>query len=49
MLAELKKIKMCELKIGNNATSLKIPKLNETQKKLFDILKLAESQMLPAV
>jgi transposase len=48
MLAELKKIKMCELKIGNNATSLKIPKLSETQKRLFDILKLNESQMLPA-
>jgi transposase len=47
MLAELGKIKVCELKIGNNATSLKIPKLNETQSRLFDILKLNESQMLP--
>jgi transposase len=49
MLAELKKIKMCEIKIGNNATTLKIPKLNDMQKRLFDVLKLTESQMLPAV
>ena len=47
MLAELTKIKMCELKIGKNATTLKIPKLNETQKKLFEILNLTTSQMLP--
>ena len=46
MLAELTKIKMCELKIGNNATSHKIPKLNQTQERLFDILNLNESQML---
>jgi transposase len=48
MLAELAKIKMCELKIGNNATTLKIPNLNETQKKLFEILSLTPNQMLPA-
>jgi transposase len=47
MIAELTKIKICELKIGNNATTLKIPKLNETQEKLFEILKLTPSQMLP--
>jgi transposase len=47
MLAELTKIKMCELKIGNNATTLKIPKLNETQEKLFEILNLNPCQMLP--
>jgi transposase len=47
MLAELTNIKMCELKIGKNATTLKIPKLNETQKKLFEILNLTPSQMLP--
>jgi transposase len=47
MIAELTKIKMCELKIGNNATTLKIPNLNETQKRLFEILKLTPSQMLP--
>ena len=47
MIAELTKIKVCELKIGNNATTLKIPKLNETQKKLFEILKLNPSQLLP--
>jgi len=48
MIAELTKIKICELKIGNNATTLKIPKLNETQKKLFEILKLTPSQLLPS-
>jgi transposase len=47
MLAELTKIKMCELKIGKNDTTLKIPKLNDTQKKLFEILNLTTSQMLP--
>ena len=47
MLAELKKIKMCELKIGKNDTTLKIPKLNDTQKKLFEILNLTPSRMLP--
>jgi transposase len=46
MIAELTKIKMCELKIGNNAGTLKIPKLNDTQKKLFEILNLTTSQML---
>jgi hypothetical protein len=46
MIAELTKIKMCELKIGKNATTLKIPKLNETQQKLFEILNLTPSQML---
>jgi transposase len=46
MIAELTKIKMCELKIGKNVTTLKIPKLTETQKKLFDILKLNPAQML---
>jgi transposase len=49
MLAELKKIKICELKIGRNATTLKIPKLNEIQKRLFEILKLNTNQLLPAV
>ena len=47
MIAELTKIKVCELKIGNNATTLKIPKLNQTQEKLFEILKLTPAQMLP--
>jgi transposase len=47
MLAEQKKIKMCEIKIGKNATTLKIPKLNDTQKKLFEILNLNPNQMLP--
>jgi len=46
MIAELTKIKMCELKIGKKATTLKIPKLNETQQKLFEILNLTPSQML---
>jgi len=46
MLAELTKIKICELKIGKNATTLKIPKLNETQTKLFEILNLTTRQML---
>jgi len=48
MLAELIKIKMCEIKIGKNAKTLKIPKLNEMQKKLFEILNLTPSRMLPA-
>jgi transposase len=47
MIAELTKIKMCELKIGKNAKTLKIPKLNETQKKLFEILKINPNLMLP--
>jgi transposase len=47
MIAELTKIKMCELKIGQNVTTLKIPKLNKTQTKLFEILNLTPSQMLP--
>ena len=47
MLAELTNIKMCELKIGKNTTTLKIPKLNETQKRLFEILNLTPSQMVP--
>jgi len=38
---------MCELKTGKNATTLKIPKLNETQKRLFEILNLTPSQMVP--
>jgi len=46
MIAELTKIKVCELKIGKNNTTLKIPKLNETQQKLFEILNLTPSQML---
>jgi len=46
MLAELTKIKMCELKIGKNTKTLKIPKLNENQKKLFEILNLNPNQML---
>ena len=48
MLAELTKIKMCELKIGQNAKTLKIPKLNDIQTKLFEILNLNASQMVPA-
>jgi len=48
MIAELTKIKMCELKIGKNATTVKIPKLNDTQIKLFEILNLTASQMLPS-
>ena len=47
MLAELTKIKICELKIGKNATTLKIPNLNQTQKRLFEILNLTPSQMVP--
>jgi transposase len=47
MIAELEKIKMCELRIGKNATTLKIPKLNDTQTKLFEILNLTASQMAP--
>ena len=47
MIAELTKIKMCELKIGQNAKTLKIPKLNQMQEKLFEILNLTPSQMLP--
>ena len=47
MIAELTKIKICELKIGKNVTTLKLPKLNETQKKLFEILNLSPSQLLP--
>ena len=47
MIAELTKIKMCELKIGKNATTIKIPKLNDTQTKLFEILNLTTSQMVP--
>jgi len=46
MLAELTKIKICELKIGKNVQTLKIPKLNEMQDKLFKILNLDPSQML---
>ena len=45
-LAELTKIKICELKIGQNINTLKIPKLNDIQKQLFEILKLTPSQML---
>jgi len=48
MIAELTKIKICELKIGKNATTLKIQELNDRQKKLFEILNLQASQMLPA-
>ena len=48
MIAELTKIKICELKIGKNATTLKIPEHNDRQKKLFEILNLNASQMLPA-
>ena len=48
MIAELTKIKICALKIGKNATTLKIPQLNEIQTKLFEILKLTPSQMLNA-
>jgi len=47
ILAELTKIKMCELTIGQNVKTLKIPKLNETQKRLFEILNLTPSHMLP--
>jgi hypothetical protein len=46
MIAELTKIKLCEFKIGQNTTTLKIPKLNETQEKLFEILNLTPSQVL---
>jgi transposase len=46
MIAELTKIKLCELKIGKNATTLKIPKLNDTQEKLFEILNLKSSLLL---
>jgi transposase len=46
MLAELTKIKMCELTIGNNVSTLKIPKLNDRQTKLFEILNLTPSQMV---
>jgi hypothetical protein len=44
MLAELKKIKMCKLKTGQNVTTLKIPKLNDIQTKLFEIINLTASQ-----
>ena len=47
ILAELTKIKMCELTIGQNVKTLKIPKLSETQKRLFEILNLTPSHMLP--
>jgi transposase len=47
MIAGLKKIKMCELTIGKNATTLKVPRLNETQEKLFEILNLNPNQILP--
>jgi transposase len=46
MIAELKNIKICELKIGNNVTTLKIPKLNKIQNKLFEILDLDTNKML---
>jgi len=49
MIAELTKIKMCELKIGKNVKTIKIPKLNDTQTKLFEILNLTTSQMVPLV
>ena len=49
MIAELTKIKMCELKIGQNVKTLKIPKLNQMQTKLFEILNLTASQMLRPV
>jgi transposase len=48
MIAELTKIKMCELKTGKNATAIKIPKLNDTQTRLFEISNLTTSQMTPA-
>jgi len=47
MIAELTKIKICELKIGKNVNTLQIPKLNDIQNKLFKILNLTPSQMLP--
>ena len=47
MIAELTKIKICELNIGNNVTTLKIPKLNQIQSKLFEILNLNPNQILP--
>jgi len=47
LIAELTKIKICELKIGKNVTTLKIPRLSEMQTKLFEILDLTPSQILP--
>ena len=39
VIAELTKIKICELKIGQNINTLKIQKLNEIQKQLFEDIK----------
>jgi transposase len=46
MIAQLTKIKICELKTGKNTTTLKIPELNQIQTKLFEILNLNPNQML---
>jgi transposase len=38
LTAELGNIKMCELKIGNNVTSIKYPDLNPLQKRILEVL-----------
>ena len=40
LIEELKNIKMCQLKIGNNLTSAHLPQLNPLQKKILDLLNI---------
>ena len=46
LIAELNNIKMCELKIGNQVTSIQKPELNPLQIKIFDALKINPEKMM---
>jgi len=46
LIAELNNIKMCELKIGNQVTSIQKPELNPLQIKVFDALNINSEKMM---
>jgi transposase len=46
LIAEMNKIKLCELNIGNKNKTLKFAKLNEIQELIFKILKLDPNDMI---
>jgi len=45
LIAELKNIKMCELKIGEGVTSIMYPELNPLQKKILQMLNINPDKM----
>jgi type IV secretory pathway VirB4 component len=46
IIEEVKNIKMCELKIGNDEKSIALPNLNAIQHKIFDLFNIKPKDMV---